>query len=573
MRQRGRQGGGSLTVRTWGGGRFTSLSLLVALMCVAAAALGAPAAALAAEGDYSIDELSTEITVQPNATAHVVERQTLTFDTRSTGVVWYLHVPESGESVRISSVKAAPVDDGCTQLGDWTRLQMIDSDPRRQGRVPGDSAMLALRVPGVQPWYSYNIGDGMLRCYFPTGAQANLARPAAGTESAAGATAAGATAASDGSEGPVAGEESVPATEAPSTEEPAAEALVAKETAGPAPAGATDPAVVAGPTEAAVEAAAVEAAAMESAEDPTPTGPAAATDGQAATEPPTEEGSPESVSASALAVAAAGADYRTYEIETDYTVAHRVRVYRDVAELYWRYVNDSLPADSNEVNLQIRLPVPPELESDSDALAASIHAWGHGPSDGTFAIGDDGTVTYHLDRIGKGSYAEAHLIFPASWMTDMAPGAANRFDTLRERDAMAEEAQWVDTAQREMAWDNNVRVLFLGLAGAIILVGFLGALRRGRSPLTRRALIRTAATLGVTALGEHLFFREPLTTLVLVALALVVAVIAWLLPLLPDAAEEAEEAEEATVPEVEGAAAAAKGAGAAALGEAGEAVE
>ena len=400
-------------------------ALVACLACVMAMLFASPA--YAADGGYSIDELSTEITVETNGAAHIVERQTVTFDTHNNGVVWYLHVPEDGESVRISSVRAAPVDDGGTQLGDWVRLQMIDSNPRLQGSGPGDTAAPSLRFAKVQPWYSYNIGDGMVRCYFPTGRQASQLQAS----------------------------------------------------------------------------------------------PSASGSSQGATEE--------------------AEDFHTYVIETDYTVAHRVRVYRDVAELYWRYVNDSLPADAKNVNLQVKLPVPPDMEP--DAVRTSIRAWGHGPTEGTFTVGDDGTVTYHLDYIAKGSYAEAHIIFPASWMTDMAPNAANRFSSLRGPSAIAEEAEWVDIAQREMAWDNNVRALFLGIAGVVILIGLVSALRHGRSPLMRRALMRTAATLAIIALGESLFFREPLTTLVLLALALVIAAVGYAISRLSDAGEESQDAE------------------------------
>ena len=144
--------------------RFWAVCLLVVL------ALAAPGAAFAAEGDYSIDELSTEVAVETNAATHVIERQIVTFDTRNAGYIWYLHVPEDGEAVRISSIRVAPVDDGGSVIGDWTRLQLVDSRAAIQGANPGDKAALSLRSTRTQPWYSYNIGDGKVRCWFPVGA-------------------------------------------------------------------------------------------------------------------------------------------------------------------------------------------------------------------------------------------------------------------------------------------------------------------------------------------------------------------------------------------------------------------
>ena len=127
-------------------------------------------------------------------------------------------------------------------------------------------------------------------------------------------------------------------------------------------------------------------------------------------------------------------------------------------------------------------------------------------------------------------------------MTNLAPNAANVFSDMRATEAAAEESEWVDRSQREAEWDNNVRVLFLVLAIVIILVGVVGVLRFGRSARSRRVLVRIAATLAIMALGEHLFFREPLITLMLVALAVVIALVTLVLPQHDEAMEAMEEA-------------------------------
>lgn len=399
---------------------------LLAIALAVACTLALPAFAFAAEGDYTIDELSTEVTVETNASTHVIERQVVTFDRRNTGYIWYLHVPEDGESVRISSIRVAPVDDGGTLTGDWTRLQLVDSRPSLQGRSPGDSAALSVRSFRTQPWYSYNIGDGMVRCWFPV----------------------------DSAEAAVLGP-------SPVLDEPS------------------------------------------------------------------------------------GSSQMRYMIEADYTIAHRVRVYRDIAELYWRYANSSLPVDAFDVNLQIMLPVPNEalpVEAGAD-----VTAWGHGPDGGTFEVSEDGTVTYHIDKVDRGNYAEAHVIFPAWWLGNVTPDFANVFSEQRASAAIAEESEWVDASKRGETWDFEVRVLFLALAVVVILIGVTAVARFGRSARSRRALVRVAATLGITALGEQLFFREPLTTLLLAAIAAIVAMASLMLPMSEtgrDRGEEPEETEE-----------------------------
>ena len=199
-----------------------------------------------------------------------------------------------------------------------------------------------------------------------------------------------------------------------------------------------------------------------------------------------------------------------------------------MAELYWRYVNDSLPVDANNVNLQVTLPIPPGLSA--EAARNEISAWGHGPTDGRFAIGEDGAVTYHMDHITRGNYAEAHIVFPAGWETDVPSNGVNQFSELRRPSAEAEEATWVDVGVREAAWDNKVRMLFLVVSLIVILVAAVNITRRGRTSRSRRTLVRTAATFAIMALGEHLFFREPLTTYALVLLAIVAALVSLAFP-------------------------------------------
>ena len=459
------------------------LACLACLACLTCAALlfcieCAPPA-YAANGDYAVDELSTDLVVEPDGATRIIERQVVTFENVNEGMVWYLHVPEGDESVRITQVRVAPVDDGGTLLSEWTRLQMVDSNPQRQGRNPGDLAVPALRTQSVQPWYSYSIGDGMLRCYFPLmGADAIASGAATGDDAASG----------------------VNADQNDSTDPDA-------------------------PADSSADMAA---------------DPNADPDANQAADPNAGSGADRnadaSISATTNSAQSSESHYRTYVIETEYTIRNRVAVYRDVAELYWRYAHDSIPSDSRDVNLQIHLPVPGY--ADPTQVASSIHAWGHGPNEGTFTVGDDGVVTYHIDRIAQGSYAEAHVIFPQDWMTSTFSGDANSFLNARGPAAIAEEANWVDVSQREAAWDNNVRVLFGVLAGVIVAIGGVLAIWWGRSPRSRRALQRVAATLGIVALGEHLFFKEPITTFILVGLAAAVFLVALAMP-----AENQSEAE------------------------------
>lgn len=140
--------------------------LMAVLAMVAALALFAPRLAFA-DTNFTIDELSTELTVNPNGSVRVVSRQVLSFEGPNRGYTWYLHQPGVSESVRINSISVAEVDDGGTPLDGWTRLQMFDVKADQQGKWPGDTASSEWRRQGIQPWYSYDLSNGMVRSYFP----------------------------------------------------------------------------------------------------------------------------------------------------------------------------------------------------------------------------------------------------------------------------------------------------------------------------------------------------------------------------------------------------------------------
>ncbi len=359
------------------------LALALSLLSV----LLAPCSAFAAT-NYTIDELSTELTVNPDGSVRVVSRQVLTFDGANRGYTWYLHQLGVAESVRINSISVAEVDDGGTPLDGWTRLQMFDVKAEQQGKWPGDSAGSEWRREGMQPWYSYDLWNGMVRSWFP---------------------------AADG----------------------------------------------------------------------------------------------------------------TYMIEADYTITNYVNVYRDIAELSWRYAHGSVPVDSSDVSLQVVLPVPPDAVVEP---GENVIAWGHGPHDGRFAVNEDGTVIYSIDFLETGHYGEAHIIFPSSWMTAMASNAPHLYTEMHKQEVLAEESQWVDASMRGAAWDYKVRVLCFLLAAAVLLVGLVIVLRRGIVPRSRRTLIRVSCILAIEALAVNLLFNEPFTVWCLLGAAAVVAVAALFMP-------------------------------------------
>lgn len=357
-----------------------------------------PARAFAIQPGYSIDQMSTDLYVETNASVHAIERQIVTFEGDSRGLVWQLHMPDEHESVKISSLRVVELDDEGAAAGEWLSLQLVDSNPDTQGFKPGDGADAALRGDSVQPWYSYSISDGTVRCYFP-------------------------------------------------------------------------------------------------------------------------------------------ANQGTYLVEADYTVTNLANKYRDVGELYWRYVQSNMPVDVRDATLRIALPVPAGAEVIPDA---TVRAWGHGPSDGAFSIGEDGSVVFHADLVPAGHYAEAHVLLPAHWLDNVSLGSPARHSEVRRLDAVSSETDWVDQSVRGSIWDNRVRILFMPLISlaALVAIGVVIVFRR--TARTRRWFVRIAATLGIVALAGHAFFREPITTVLLLAAAAMIALLAVFLPREDEPANEGE---------------------------------
>ena len=362
------------------------------------AALLFPLPAFAAP-TYTVEQRSTELTVETDASVHVVDYDKFAFTSPNEGIVRYFYQPESRESVKVLDVRVAPVDENGDLASDWTKLVMVDSDPESQGASPGSAAAPGERGDGVRPWYSYDISDGMMRLYFPS---------------------------------------------------------------------------------------------------------------------------------------AAG---ETYLVETDYVVTNRARVFRDVGELYWRYAHSSSPVDCADVSLQVVLPLP------ADAVVEpgeNVVAWGHGPADGTFRIGEDGTVSYHVDCVPAGHYAECHVLFPVSWLSNVSGDSPQYRTEARRAAAMSEEEGWLDANARASIWDNKVRVLFGALIVACVLLALVMAAVRKDPIRLRLSLVRISTTLLIVGIAEHLFFKEPTTTAMMLVAAAGVAMVALRVPRVADDAVDDE---------------------------------
>ncbi|WP_165171096.1 DUF2207 domain-containing protein [Adlercreutzia sp. ZJ242] len=164
--------------------------------------------------------------------------------------------------------------------------------------------------------------------------------------------------------------------------------------------------------------------------------------------------------------------------EIDYVVANGVQAYDDIAEVYWKYVGEGREVDSENVSTTIVLPVPPGVTVEP---GGNVRAWGHGPLDGVVSVNEDGTVTYDVSRVVAGQYAEARVVFPVSWLTNLDAEArlANQ-GTTRLDTVLAEEKAWTDQANNQRVNDLRIRIGLVVACALILAVGAILFLRFGR---------------------------------------------------------------------------------------------
>lgn len=146
-------------------------------------------------------------------------------------------------------------------------------------------------------------------------------------------------------------------------------------------------------------------------------------------------------------------------IECDYIIENEVLIYDDVAELYWDYVTQNDEALIENVAVNIQLPVPEGL---SVAPGENVDAWGHGP-EGNLDITPDGVIIYQVPKVSIGQYAQAHIIFPASWVVNASDELKSLYSGTRKDSAIAEELNWADV------WSNSLINLDLMQLALIVL--------------------------------------------------------------------------------------------------------
>ncbi len=169
----------------------------------------------------------------------------------------------------------------------------------------------------------------------------------------------------------------------------------------------------------------------------------------------------------------------TTVIECDYVINNAALVYDDTAELYWDYAPSRQGVNTKNLDVQIQMPVP---EGAVVTPGENLRAWGHGP-EGTVEVRSDGTVAYFVPELRDGQYAQAHVLFPREWLTNITVQSKLAKSGTRFDDAVAEEETWTDTytsgVVNALTMDIALLVLcVIALVGAAVAYAAFGRERK-----------------------------------------------------------------------------------------------
>lgn len=168
---------------------------------------------------------------------------------------------------------------------------------------------------------------------------------------------------------------------------------------------------------------------------------------------------------------------QVYQIK--YTITNAAVPYKDVADLYWKYIGTNWAADSQNVECTIKLPNPTDVTA---IPGTNVYAWGHGPLTGKLAFDDTGTrVTYSVDNVPAGSFAEAHVLFPTNWLSDVTDKVRQKHgDTMHLDTVLADEKTWADQANYKRMYSLIFVAVWLVVSLIIILWAIWYFMRHGR---------------------------------------------------------------------------------------------
>ncbi len=167
-----------------------------------------------------------------------------------------------------------------------------------------------------------------------------------------------------------------------------------------------------------------------------------------------------------------------------YRLTGAVMAWADTAELYWQFVGPGWDEPSGDVSLTVSFAgaTAPGAQAATDE---TFRAWGHGPLEGSVEPdAQSATVHYSVPTVRDGEFAEARIVFPASWVPGLV--AASGSSTERLPQILEEEAAWAAEANARREQLQTVigvgSVLQIALPAALLVAAVAFRLTRGRAP-------------------------------------------------------------------------------------------
>lgn len=182
-------------------------------------------------------------------------------------------------------------------------------------------------------------------------------------------------------------------------------------------------------------------------------------------------------------------------IDCDYLATEAVAAFDDVAELYWDYVEAKGDAETQSVRVQIQLPVP---EGAAVLAGENVMAWGHGP-EGKVFINEDGTIDYEVDDVLAGQYAQAHVVFPVKWLSNLTVKQRFANSGVRFDAACLEEARWLDSYSSGLINSYVISIVYCAICILLLVIAMCLYALFGR-PYRPTAMSREACD---TLLGSY----------------------------------------------------------------------
>ncbi len=146
----------------------------------------------------------------------------------------------------------------------------------------------------------------------------------------------------------------------------------------------------------------------------------------------------------------------------EYQLQNVITKYNDIAEFYWKFFDHTNTSPIDRVQIEVIFP-------NRTVSADDLRVFGHGPSHGQVAIGDQGIVLYEVDGLSAGEMVEARVLFPPSFV----PAAGKVIAQDQFEQIMQEELAWAERSKRE-----NISLLFgFLLIPVVIILNIIMAIR------------------------------------------------------------------------------------------------